>query len=248
MPLTPSFKVNLRSYAADSDEHIHSFSQLVLPLAGKLQMSIGGRDGYLQEGRAAFVASGTRHSQAGEGVNRSLVLDLSDAEIAGDFVERMSSRPFVMVTPAAYRLIGYMGLALQEGTARAEVAQHWVPLMLDALGGKSPRPVSRLTALMAMVETHPGQHWTTESMAREACISVSRLHTLFRVELDLTPAAWLSQVRLQRVREWLLQTSRPIAELALAAGYSDQNALTRAMRKANGITPAALRRQAKDSA
>jgi AraC-like DNA-binding protein len=85
-------------------------------------------------------------------------------------------------------------------------------------------------------------------MAREACLSVSRLHALFRAELDMTPAAWLTQVRLERVREWLLHTNQPIAQIALAAGYSDQNALTRAMRKASGITPAALRRQAKESA
>jgi transcriptional regulator GlxA family with amidase domain len=101
---------------------------------------------------------------------------------------------------------------------------------------------------MAIVENNPGQRWTTESMARQACLSVSRLHALFRHELDTTPATWLSQVRLQLVREWLVQTSRPIAELSLAAGYSDQNAMTRAMRKASGITPAALRRQAIDSA
>lgn len=248
MPLTPPFRVNLRSYAAESDEHTHSFSQLVLPVAGKLQINIGGRDGYLQQGRAAFVASGTRHSQAGQGENRFLVVDLGDGEITGAFDERMHARPFVTVSPAAYRLMGYMELALHGGTTRAAVAQHWVPLMLDALSGESARPASRLTALMARVESDPGQRWTTESMAREVCVSVSRLHPLFRAELDTTPAAWLSQVRLARVREWLVQTNRPIAEIALAAGYADQNALTRAMSKATGITPAALRKQAKDSA
>ena len=43
-------------------------------------------------------------------------------------------------------------------------------------------------------------------------------------------------------------TDRPIAELALAAGYADQNALTRAMRRATGSTPAAIRRAARDAA
>lgn len=252
MPSTPSPTVSLRSYAAHSDEHIHSFSQWVLPLAGKLHMRIGGREGCVQQGRAAFVARGTWHSQGGEGVNRSLVLDLADADAdahaEGELIERMASRPFVVVSPAAYQLMVYMRLALQGETARAAVAQHWVPLMLDALGGRPARPASRLTALMALVETDPGQRWTTESMAREVCVSVSRLHALFRSELDTTPAAWLSQVRLARVREWLVQTNRPIAQIALAAGYSDQNALTRAMRKINGVTPAALRKQAKEPA
>ena len=245
MALPPPLKVDLRSYAAHSDEHSHSFSQLVLPLAGTLQMRIGAHDGCVQQGRAAFVPSGTPHSQAGRGANRSLVLDLGDADVTGEFVEHMAARPFATVSPAAYRLISYMGLALQEGSARREIVGHWVPLMLDALSARTARPVSRLSALMAMVETHPGQPWTTESMAREACLSVSRLHALFRSELDTTPAAWLTQVRLERVQEWLARTNQPIAQIAVAAGYSDQNALTRAMRKTSGITPAAWRRQAK---
>ncbi|MGJ7545057.1 helix-turn-helix domain-containing protein [Variovorax sp. LT1R16] len=249
MVLRPPFALNLRSYAAAPGEaHRHDFSQLVLPLAGRLQLDIGGREGLLHEGRAAFIAPGTRHTQAGHPANRALVLDLDEAQLHGVFVERMAARPFLTVSPAAYRLIDYMGLMLQGGSGAAEQARHWVPLMLDALAGEAPRPLSRLAALMAQVQADPGRPWSTDAMARAACLSVSRLHALFRAELDTTPAAWLSQLRLQRVREWLATTDRPIAELALAAGYSDQNALTRAMRRATGLTPAAWRRQARERA
>lgn len=250
----PSFILNLRSYGAEGDAHVHDFSQLVLPLAGRLRMDIGGREGLLQEGGAAFVARGTRHSQSGQGSNRFLVLDLVDtagtvdAADATGFVERLSARPFMTLSGAAYRLVDYMGETLREGAAGGRVAQHWVPLMLDAIEHRPARPASRLAALLAIVESRPGESWTTESMARAACLSTSRLHALFRAELDTTPAAWLSQVRLRRVREWLAHTDRPIAELAVAAGYSDQNALTRAMGRAFGITPAAWRRQSRDGA
>lgn len=246
-PIRP-FALHLRSYAADGAEHRHDFSQLVLPVRGRLQLDIGGRERVLREGQAAFVESGMRHSQAGQGAHRALVVDLDNAQLSADFAERMASRPFVTVSPAAYRLIDYMGCVLQGGAAAADLAQHWVPLMLDALACMAPRPVARLGGLMALVHADPGRRWTTEDMAREACVSVSRLHALFRAELDTTPAAWLSQQRLQRVREWLAHTERPIAELALAAGYADQNALTRAMRRTTGLTPAAWRRQARDRA
>jgi AraC-like DNA-binding protein len=246
--------LHLRSYDAEGDAHAHDFSQLVLPLAGRLRIDIGGREGLLQEGRAAFVARGTRHSQAGQGANRFLVLDLADtagsadAADAAGFAERLSARPFLTLSPAAWRLIDYMGGMLRAGPAHATIARHWVPLMLDALADAPARPVSRLTALLAVVEARPGEPWTTASMARTACLSPSRLHALFRAELDTTPAAWLSQVRLRRVRDWLARTDRPIAELAVAAGYADQNALTRAMGRALGITPAAWRRQARERA
>ena len=253
----PPFTLSLRSYDAEGEPHAHDFSQLVLPLAGRLRIDIGGREGLLQEGRAAFVARGIRHAQAGQGANRFLVLDLADAAGSADaadaldlarFAERLSARPFLTLSPAAYRLIDYMGGMLRDGPARAAIARHWVPLMLDALADAPARPVSRLTALLAVVEARPGEPWTTASMARTACLSPSRLHALFRAELDTTPAAWLSQVRLRCARDGLARTDRPIAELAVAAGYSDQNALTRAMGRAFGVTPAAWRRQAKDRA
>ena len=80
-------------------------------------------------------------------------------------------------------------------------------------------------------------------MARASGVSVSRLHALFREELDTTPHAWLLEQRLVKAREWLATTEAPIAEIALRAGFSEQSALTRALRKATGMTPAAYRRQ-----
>jgi AraC-like DNA-binding protein len=47
------------------------------------------------------------------------------------------------------------------------------------------------------------------------------------------------------VRRLLSSTDLSIAELAYRLGYADQSALTRAMRKAIGLTPAAYRRQAR---
>jgi transcriptional regulator GlxA family with amidase domain len=124
----------------------------------------------------------------------------------------------------------------------------WVPLLLDTLVLDAPRPTSRLAALLARVEAEPGLAWTTDTMARSAGLSVSRLHALFRTELDTSPHAWLRDVRLARARAWLAETARPIADIALAAGFSDQSALTRALRDATGMTPGAYRRSALPSA
>jgi len=84
-------------------------------------------------------------------------------------------------------------------------------------------------------------------MATQAGVSVSRLHDLFRAELDTTPHAWLAEVRLRRVREGLAGSDLSIAELAYRSGYADQSTLTRAMRRATGMTPAAYRRRSREA-
>ena len=74
-------------------------------------------------------------------------------------------------------------------------------------------------------------------------ISPSRLHALSRSEWGLSPQAWLAERRIGHVRKWLAESDLPIADLALRAGYADQSALTRAMQRLTGLTPAAYRRQ-----
>jgi len=65
---------------------------------------------------------------------------------------------------------------------------------------------------------------------------------VFRDATGRSPAAALTEIRLDRAVELLRGTDLPIAEVALAAGYSDQTALTRALRRRRGVTPAGLRR------
>lgn len=242
MPRSPLLNLDIRSYGGVREPHRHDFAQLVLPIRGSLAIDIAGRERRLDTLNIAFVEAGAAHSQLGEAGNRSIIVDLDPAEVAPDIVDRLVARPFVPVAPTASRLIDYMGLVAEGGGATGDRTAHWLPLLLDALVQAPARPQSRLAALMEQIEAQPGQPWTAEAMAGRIGMSVSRLHALFRSEHETTPAAWLSELRIRRAREWLAATDETIAGLALRAGYSDQSALTRAMRRATGLTPAAYRR------
>jgi AraC-like DNA-binding protein len=84
-------------------------------------------------------------------------------------------------------------------------------------------------------------------MARCARMSVSRLHALFRAELDISPHAWLLRQRIGQACRQLAGTNQAIAAVALNAGFSDQSALTRAMRAQLDMTPAAYRRHSRET-
>ena len=118
--------------------------------------------------------------------------------------------------------------------------------MLDTLLLGEPQPRSRLGALIARVQAEPGLPWSTASMARFASLSVSRLHALFREEMDTSPHACLLQQRMARACDLLGASDASLAEIALAAGFSEQSALTRAMRDSMDVTPAAYRRACRE--
>ncbi len=159
--------------------------------------------------------------------------------------ERLFERPFAPLGAASRKLVEFMVMMLgaDGGHAPPSVVRGWVPLLVDTLTLDAPRPASRLAALLAAIEAAPGQPWSTASMARAAGVSVSRLHGLFREQHATTPHAWLLAHRLDRARDWLAGSDATIAEIALRAGFSEQSALTRALRKAVGMTPAAYRRE-----
>jgi AraC-like DNA-binding protein len=248
--MPPSVDLHLRSYRQSvrpGDPDRHDFAQLVLPLSGALLLEVEGRAQRLDPLHAGFIAPGAWHAQCGQTPNRSIILDVDTATLAPAASERLFAHPFAPLALAARKLVEYMGLMADGGTAPRSVVQGWAPLLLDTLTLDAPRPASRallrLTALQAGIEAAPGQPWTTDTMARYAGMSVSRLHALFREELDTSPHAWLLAQRIARACEWLASTALPIAEIALRAGFSEQSALTRALRKATGMTPAAYRRQ-----
>lgn len=246
MASTSPFALALRSYGSASTLDRHGFAQIVLPVTGGLEMEIGGRGGVIARGDLAFVEADTDHDQMASQANSAFILDLDPAAMAPALRERLGHRPYLPLPAAAARLVDFMALTASTGPAQAVTLERWAGLLLDTIAGggagDAPRARSRLSALLAALEAEPGADWTAAAMARHAGLSVSRLHALFREELDTTPRARLSQIRLERVREELASGPLPIAEIAHRYGYCDQSALTRALRQATGMPPAAYRR------
>jgi AraC family transcriptional regulator len=78
-------------------------------------------------------------------------------------------------------------------------------------------------------------------LAAGESISPPRLARQFRARFGRGIGEYLRGVRLDWVAQALLRTDRPIALLALDAGFADQSHLTRDFRRAFGTTPAAFR-------
>jgi AraC-like DNA-binding protein len=64
-----------------------------------------------------------------------------------------------------------------------------------------------------------------------------RMHRVFQ----LSTAAFIRKLRIERAAHRLAATDRPVAEIALDCGYGDQSAFTRQFRATVGLPPAAYR-------
>lgn len=234
-----SIDIHFLSYEGARNGERHGHAQLVLPVRGTLDIDIGGTAGRLDPGRAAFVPPGVAHSQLAEGDNRFIVLN-ADMRDCGEAAETLAERLFLPLSEAARHLVGF-AVSVGENT-RADLVRCWTPLLFDALTSAPACPASRLARLAAEVEARLDAPWTVRDMAERAGLSPSRLHALFQSQWGTSPRAWLAERRMRRAEAWLRE-NRPIAEVAQRAGYADQSALTRAMRRLTGETPGAVRRK-----
>jgi len=99
----------------------------------------------------------------------------------------------------------------------------WLARVLDRIHAEYRRSLS-LADLAASAGVHP-----------------VHLARVFRQRRGSTVAAYVRRLRFEWSLRELRSTERPLAEVAQAAGYTDQSHFSRAFRKATGLTPKAYR-------
>ena len=235
----------LRLYGSEAQRHSHDHHQIVLPRQGALELEVAQRGGFVAPGTGAFIVAGEPHAFSAAGDNRFVVLDLA----AGDRDPgRFLAAPFFAIGAEAQGLLDYLAERLARQTSPADALPMEAlamvgGLLLDALApGPEPRQAAleRALAFMRARLAHP---IVVADIAAASGLSPSRLHALFRDQIGRTPHDVLTGLRLDRARRLLARTDLPIAEIALRTGHADQSALTRRLRAADGITPAAFRRR-----
>ncbi|HTQ80445.1 MAG TPA: helix-turn-helix domain-containing protein [Thermoanaerobaculia bacterium] len=102
--------------------------------------------------------------------------------------------------------------------------------------------LSLLTGFAAQVRQAPGEHVDVAALARAAGVSAARLRLLLCRHYHTTPEAFLQRARLDAIRHGLLATSRPIPDLAFAAGWTRLPDFQAAFLKATGLTPEEYRK------
>ncbi|MEK1942984.1 MAG: AraC family transcriptional regulator [Pseudomonas sp.] len=87
------------------------------------------------------------------------------------------------------------------------------------------------------------QGWSVEQMAAIATMSRANFVRAFATATGMAPAAWLTQLRLERAQKLLQQSAISVAEVALAVGYPTLSSFSRVFRQQLGEAPQHYRRR-----
>ena len=113
-----------------------------------------------------------------------------------------------------------------------------LPQARQARGGLSPRAMRRV---QEYVEVHLGEGIDLSMMAGVVGISVHHFARQFKQSVGVPPHVYLTQKRVERAQEMLVQTDLSLAEIAIAVGFFDQGHLARHFHYMLGTTPREFR-------
>ncbi|PIK71301.1 AraC family transcriptional regulator [Methylobacterium frigidaeris] len=105
-------------------------------------------------------------------------------------------------------------------------------------GGLSPSVRRRIAEL---IEARLGEALTLEVLAEEAGLSTFHFAKMFKASFGLAPHRYVTERRIARAKDLLVEGRASLAEIALTCGFASQSHFTRRFAQATGLTPAAWR-------
>jgi AraC family transcriptional regulator len=232
-----------------SHAHEHAFFYYVL--AGGSTESYGRRARAAAAGTLVFHPQGETHANHWhvEG-GRCLHLEIAPEELA-----RARERGAALDGPREFHggWPAWLAARLHRELCHADILS---PLALEGLALELIAEVSRPSDAVAgerrprwlrpareFLHARFAESVSLSDVAAAAGVHASHLARVFRREMGCSVGEYLRGLRVDFACRELTATDTPLAEVALAAGFTDQSHLSRCFRQRTGLTPAAFRRR-----
>lgn len=109
-----------------------------------------------------------------------------------------------------------------------------IPIEPDEIPGDFAAAISKM-------EQNLSVPITPATLAQESKLTLQRLARITKRLFGLTPSHFITKTRLTAAARMLRETQQSVAGIALACGFYDHSAFTRAFRAATGVTPREFR-------
>ena len=224
------------------------FTELFWIVSGRLRFRTADRDWWVEADEVFFYRPGEVHA-----------IEVSEGEACRYFWVTFDS-------PGIFSLLPELGLddrsfhageapgdlfkrivdGLEESTPDGEMRSAQVAYVLLTQLSWQRKRLQPATGKASLIKRTIDSEYTDTAFNIDYLSERLRLHrsTVFRIfttSYGLTPSSYLQRKRLQHGMVMLVQTGRPINEVALSCGYSDANHFAKAVRKSSGFSPSGLR-------
>lgn len=113
-----------------------------------------------------------------------------------------------------------------------------------ATGRRRPRgglPAFKLRRVVELMESQLDREFHLAPLAREAGLSEFHFGRAFKQSTGFAPSRYVIRLRMERARQLLRETSRPIIEIGLEVGYTSASHFAQVFRRETGVAPSEYR-------
>lgn len=170
-------------------------------------------------------------------------LDIGETPLVDDTIQHLMGALLPPLRGLAYSsrsYIDHLGMALATHVAHAYGGLR--PGERLARGGLAPHVLRRAQAALG-ANLQAGL--PIEALAQDCGLSLRHFTRAFQASVGLTPHRWIMSARVAAARAMIDAGEASLAEVALACGFADQSHMTRVFKRAEGVPPAAWRRDRK---
>jgi len=239
---TSDVNLHLRSYDSEGKQHSHGHHQLVLPLLGKLSLSVDNTEGTVERNRAAVIPSGSSHGYFASEENRFLVVDLPEA--LAPALERLPF--FVELDSALLHYVRFLHSQLINDKGSSHSEHQMLLLLIQLLQERHGDKLNldrRVSAAKQFIDDNFHKKITTTDLATVANLSIRQLNELFRIQIGMTPHHYLTELRMQESWRLLKQSDLNIQRIADAVGYNSLSSFSDRFSRHFGKSPSYFRRK-----
>lgn len=108
--------------------------------------------------------------------------------------------------------------------------------------GGSDRMQDRIQRVIRHVFDNPAGDLSLDALADVAALSRFHFHRVFTAMTGETVAGAVRRIRVHRAQVWLVQSRKPVAEVAVLCGYDNVQSFARLFKAQTGLTPLAFRK------
>lgn len=242
--MTSDAYLHLRSYGNEGKKHSHGHHQLVLPLLGKLSLSVEQTEGDVEQNRAAVIPSGSDHGYSASEENRFLVADVPVA--LAPALERLPF--FVELDSALLQYVQFLHSQMLNGAASSHTEHQMLLLLIQLLQERHGDKLNldrRVAAAKQFIDDNFHNKIIVAELAAVAHLSIRQLNELFRDQIGMTPHHYLTELRMQESWRLLEQTDLNIQRIADSVGYSSLSSFSDRFSRHFGKSPSHFRRKPK---
>ncbi|MGF2685598.1 helix-turn-helix domain-containing protein [Marinobacter sp. DUT-3] len=242
--MTSDPNLHLRSYGHEGENHSHDHHQLVLPLLGRLSLSVDQTEGNVERNRAAVIPSGSDHGYSASEENRFLVADVPEA--LAPALDRLPC--FVELDSALLHYVRFLHSQMLNGAPSSHTEHQMLLLLIQLLQerhGDKLKLDRRVATAKQFIDDNFHNKIIVAELAAVAHLSIRQLNELFRDQIGMTPHHYLTELRMQESWRLLEQTDLNIQRIADSVGYSSLSSFSDRFSRHFGKSPSHFRRKSK---